>query len=219
MGVETSIAAMPPARAKSRLVKGWFRLLTWLGPDYTLYGLPVWAPLSKATERSQAYERLADALYMLRRHAPVRYDRVLRLLNGFLIFGTDPDANASYDPINGVCRLGASFMVAPTTTSVEIACAVVHEATHAWLFKLGIGYDEPIRHRVELVCIRAALLAARKLPGGEAEVERCRAQMSIDPEYFSNRSFVDRKTHHLRELGCPEWIIQAALWMRRKRAT
>jgi hypothetical protein len=109
-------------------------------------------------------------------------------------------------------------MAAPATTVAAIACTVVHEATHAWLFKLGIGYESPIRYRVEIVCIKASLSAAQKLPGGEAEVDYCRGQLSINPEFFSNEKFLERSTDHLRELGCPEWIIRTLLWIREKRA-
>jgi hypothetical protein len=101
----------------------------------------------------------------------------------FLIFGVDA-INASYNPATGIGRLGEKFMLAPDTTAAAVAC-IVQEATHGRLFKLGIRYDEPIRYRVELVCIRAALLTAQMLPGAEAQVERCHRQLSIDPGFFS----------------------------------
>jgi hypothetical protein len=195
----------------------YFKVLTWLSPKHVSHTLPVWTPLSTQEERGLIYERLSEALALLRSHAPARYRRVLRSLQGFLVLGTD-SINASYDPANGVCRLGEKFMTAPATTAVAIAHTVVHEATHAWLFGLGIGYQPPIRHRVELVCIKASLFTAKRFPGGEVEVEYCRGQMTIDPEWLSNEKFLERSTNHLRELGCPEWIIRTLLWIRRKRA-
>lgn len=203
--------------SRSWLGAGYFRLLTWLSPKHLSHGLPVWTVLSSQVERALTYERLNEALSLLRSHAPARYSRVLRSLKGFLVLGTD-SINASYDPENSVCRLGEKFMVDPATTAAAIARTVVHEATHGWLFGLGIGYDLPIRYRVELVCVKASMLAAQKLPGAEAEVEYCRSQMSIDPEYFSNEKFLERSTAHLRELGCPEWIVRTLLWIREKRA-
>jgi hypothetical protein len=202
--------------ARSRLEATYFRLLTWISPKHLSHGLPVWTPLSTRAERSLIYERLNEALKILREYAPARYERVLRSLNGVLFWGTDA-IRASYDPANGVCRLAESFTLAPGKTATAIACTIVHEATHAWLFKRGIQYDEPIRHRVELVCIRASLLAARRLPDAEAEVERCRGQLSIEPEHFSNEKFTQRSVDHLRQLGCPEWVIRAVPWLRRKR--
>lgn len=203
--------------ARSWLGATYFRLLTWISPRRKSHGLPVWAPLSTREERWLISERLNEALNLLSKHAPARHTRVVRSLKGFLILGTQ-SITASYDPANAVCRLGENFMAAPDTTATAVACAVVHEATHGWLFKLGIPYDEPIRYRVEMVCIKAALLAAQRLPGGEAEVERCRAQMLIDPAFFSNDMFIERGISHLRELGCPKWLIRTVVWIGRRRA-
>lgn len=203
--------------SKSWLGAVYLKVLAWLSPKHISHGLPVWTPLSTQSERTLAYERLDEALALLRSHVPARYSRVLRCLKGFLILGTD-SINASYDPANGVCRLGEKFITASATTAAALARTVVHEATHGWLFRLGIGYHPPIRHRVELVCIKASLFAMQRIPGAEAEVEYCRGQMSIDPEFLSNEQFLERSKNHLRELGCPEWVIRTLLWIRRKRA-
>jgi hypothetical protein len=203
--------------SKSWLGTGYFKLLTWLGPRDVLHGLPVWMPLLRPQERAIAYERLNEALDLLRGHVPARYSRARRLLKGFIVFGTD-SASGSYDPINGVCRLNEKFVTDPAATAVAIASTVVHEATHAWLTSLGVGYESYTRHRVELVCIKASLLAMRRIPGAEAEVARCRHDMSIDPEFFSNEKRIERSATHLRELGCPEWFVRMVVWIGRKRA-
>ena len=168
-------------------------------------------------ERPLIYRRLDEALSLLKGNAPGRYERVRKSLKGFLIFGIDP-INASYDPTTAVCRLGEKFMLAPDTTAAAVACTVVHEATHGRLFKLGIPYDEPLRYRVEMICIKAALLTAQKLPGAEAQVERCRRQLTIDPGFFSTDSFTERAANDLRAAGLPEWLVRTVVWIRRKRA-
>lgn len=109
-------------------------------------------------------------------------------------------------------------MLAPDTTVAAVACTVVHEATHARLFELGIPYDEPIRYRVELVCVKASLLTAQRLPGAHAEVDRCRRQLLIDPGYFSSEKFAERAINDLRADGLPEWLIRILVWIRRTRA-
>lgn len=192
------------------------RLLAWMSPKHASHDLPVWTPLVRNEERPLIYRRLDEALSLLRASAPGRYERVRQSLKGFLIFGMD-SINASYDPPTGVCRLGEKFILAPDTTAAAVACAVVHEATHGRLFKLGIPYDEPIRYRVEMVCIKASLLTAQRLPGAEAQVERCRRQLSIDPGFFSADSFTERAANELRALGLPEWFIRTFVWIRRKR--
>ena len=193
------------------------RLLVWRSPKHASHGLPVWAPLVRNDERSLIYKRLDEALSLLKADAPGRFERVRRSLKGFLIFGMD-SVNASYNPATGVCQLRERFMLAPDTTAAAVACTVVHEATHGRLFKLGIPYDEPIRYRVELVCIKASLFTAKKLRGAEAQVEECRRQLSIDPGFFSNDSFTERAANDFRALGWPEWLIRTLVWIRRKRA-
>jgi hypothetical protein len=179
--------------------------------------LPVWAPLVANEERPLVYRRLDDALNLLKANAPGRYERVRQSLKGFLIFGID-SINASYDPATAVCRLGEKFMLAPDTTPEAVACTVVHEATHGRLFRLGIPYDEPLRYRVEMICIKAALFTAQRLSGAEAQVERCRGQLTIDPNFFSADSYAQRAANNLREAGLPEWLIRTLVWIRRKRA-
>ena len=141
---------------------------------------------------------------------------MLRSLRGFLIFGTD-SSRASYDPEERVCRLGESYLLGATTGASSIAATVVHEATHGWLFDLGIGYSEPIRHRVEQICIRAALQVARKLPDAEDEIDRCQKQLMLGADAYSDESFVRFAGQKLRELGCPEWIVRSVIWFKRKR--
>jgi hypothetical protein len=193
------------------------RLLAWISRKHLTHGLPVWAPLVAKEERPLIYTRLDEALNLLKADAPGRYERVRQSLKGFLIFGID-SINGSYDPTTGVCRLGEKFVLAPDTTAAAVACTVVHEATHRRLFKLGIPYDEPLRYRVEMICIKAALLTAQKLSGAEAQVERCRRQLTIDPGFFTTDSFTERAANNLRAVGLPEWLIRTLVWIRRKRA-
>ena|SRR2546421_7469089 len=203
---------------ESRLKAAYFWLLRSISPKRVSHGLPVWMPVSAARLRPRIYKRLDGALDLLSTYAPARYDRTVRSLKGFLVLGTGKATRGSYDPANGVCRLSETFMTKVDTTPAAIACTVVHEATHGRLFELGIGYEEPIRHRVELLCIKAALLTAQRLPDAADEVEQCRTQMLIEPEYFSKEKFIERGTHQLRELGCPEWVIRAVVRVARKRA-
>ena len=193
-----------------------FRLLTLRG-QHAIHSLPVWAPLSTAEEKLLILRRLADSMDLLRIHAPRRHARVLRSLRGILVFGTDSQ-RASYDTEQRVCRLSESLLLAPSTIVASISATVVHEATHGWLFDLGIGYAEPVRHRVEQICIRAALQVARKLPGGEEEIDRCQRLLMLEADAYSDESYVLLAGEKLRELGCPEWIVRLVMWFKRKRA-
>jgi hypothetical protein len=160
---------------------------------------------------------LAEALDLLKTYSPQRYNRVRRSIRGVLIFGRN-DEHGSYHKKWRICELNETFVANPETTATAVASTLVHEATHGWLFDLGIPYDERLRHRIELICIKAAMFSVSKLPDSEPEVERCRQQLTIEPQHFSDASFLERDIGRLRELGCPQWVIRSLLWARRRRA-
>jgi hypothetical protein len=201
----------------NRIKRLFLAALKLISPKVALHGLAVWMPLSTKTERDAIHGRLSEALGLLKIHAPSRYSRVLRSLSGFFIFGAD-SIRGDYDPQERTCRLAESFVLAPDTNAAAIASTVVHEATHGWLFDRGINYAEPIRHRVEQICIRASLSVARKLPDAEDEIDRCERQLTIEPSFFSNESLFDLDIRRLRETGCPEWFIRAVTWIAKRRA-
>jgi hypothetical protein len=199
------------------LRKLFFRVVTHFCSQHDLHGVPVWLLLYKESERKLILERLNSSLELLKSHAPARYARVLRSLRGILVMGSG-GVRADYDPLERVCRLAESFMLDANTTSAAVASTLVHEATHGWLFERGVGYDEPIRHRVEQICIQASLRTSKRLPNAEDEVERCRRQLELGPREFSNAAILELSAQKLRETGCPDWLVRAALWIKRKRA-
>ena len=177
-------------------------------------------PLATATASTVAFGKVAAALELLVLYAPARAQRVCRL-GGILIFGITKDHSARYFPRPNLCQLWKTFVLASETTPERLATTLVHEATHAWLFRLGFGYEEAIRLRIERVCERAALRAARCLPNGAAEVEYCERQLNLDAEWLTNENFDARTMDDLRQLGFPEWIIRAVFSFRafRRRIT
>jgi hypothetical protein len=192
-----------------------FKLLTLRKPLY-LNGVPIWLPLGSAADHEMVRMRLREAMELLRIHAPSRHQRVLKCVRGFMIFGAG-SVTADFHQKEGVCRLAENFVFSTEGTLAAIASTIVHEATHGWLFGRGIGYNEPIRHRVERICIRAALFVSLKLPNAGDEVERCRRELVLGPEVFSDAGIVAMQTRSLREHGCPEWLIRLVLQVRRIR--
>lgn len=177
-------------------------------------------PWATSDASTVAFGKVAAALELLALYAPARAQRVRRL-GGILISGTKKMYPARYLPRSDLCQLWETFVLASETTPERLATTLVHEATHAWLFRLGFGYEEAIRVRIERVCIRAALRAARCLPNGAAEVESCERQLNIDAEWLTDQNFDARTADYLRQLGCPEWIIRAVFSFRafRRRIT
>jgi hypothetical protein len=192
-------------------------LLKAIGSKHVVRALPIWTPFLSSNQRQEIHGRLNEALRLLEQHSPAKFSRTQRSLAGFLVFGTW-DVRASYDPSQRLCRLSETFALASATSATAIAVTIVHEATHGWLFDRGIDYAEPIRHRVEQICIRAALQSARRLPGAADEIERCRNQLLGGPEYYSNAQSLERSISRLREANCPEWLIRAFRRIRQRRA-
>lgn len=195
-----------------------YATLQLFSPKQVIRGLPVWFTFFEFGPRNSAAIRIAEALDLLRRFAPARHARVQAALSGILVFGTSSGI-ASYSSANRLCRLYEKYVLDPSTTPTSIAVTLVHEATHGRLFDLGIGYEEPLRNRIERICIRAALGAAKRLPDSQQEIRLCTDQLSLPPETYSNEALYNRRASQLRELGCPEWFIRTVrrFWQSRRR--
>lgn len=165
----------------------------------------------------QDLDRVAAALQLIKTHDPRRYDRILRDLDRIwvrLLYGNA----AQYNAVLNACEIDTRFVLDEETTLELIAAVIVHEATHARLEKNGIVYDEPMRERIEAVCVRRELSFARKLPNG-AQIEawsKCRLDPPLD---LTNAAFEKRKVEGMiataRYVGMPEWLLQGTLAVRR----
>ena len=62
-----------------------------------------------------------------------------------------------------MCELEDNFVRAEDTSVAQIASAIIHEAIHARLMRLGFGYEEPKRLRIEQICFGAQQAFAEKL--------------------------------------------------------
>jgi len=167
-----------------------------------------------------ALRRVEEALQLIKTHDPRRYGRLLRDLERIWV-RSDRIGTAWFNEALKACELSADFVLADTSPAAEIAAAIVHEATHARLCSHGIGYDEPLRQRIEAVCVRRELAFAARLPDGEPVRERARQTLewvSNTPLYWTDAAFVERKLEHdvqvLRRLGTPEWVVRMTLRLR-----
>lgn len=175
-------------------------------------------------------EKVEKALSLIRGHDPVRYQRILRDLERIWVvylFG----AVGSFHSLTWTCKLDRRFVLDEKTALESIACTIVHEATHARLWRNGIFYDEDIRVRVEGVCIGSEIAFADRLPEGTwiaDDAWRCR--QALQPSDFSDTAMNARRragTERLfRELEMPEWFIKSFIgilewtsnrWLARKK--
>jgi hypothetical protein len=163
------------------------RMLLALSPKAIVDGFEVSALNGTLTPHLIAHLRSAIALIGDRDPrllARIRKD-VKRIL---LVSAGGPE----YWPFANGFILNTSFV---TQSDIEfIALTIVHEATHARLWKRGLRYGTDVRERIERICVDAELAFASHLK---------------DPGYFS--------THVTQKLATPWWTA-AQVTERRRRA-
>ncbi len=107
-----------------------------------------------------------------------------------------------------MCELQEQFVRDGNTSVAQVASVIVHEPTHARLVRLGFGYEEPKRLRIEHICFNAQQAFARRLPNGEEVVKEIEETRTYYGEvHFSDAGQRDAALEGLRTLGVPKWII------------
>jgi hypothetical protein len=185
------------------------RILLWLSVNKTIDGLWI-----GAAGDASALQPVEAALNLIKKHDPRRYDRLrhdlirvwIRLLPGDL---------ACFNAAFGACELDTRFVLEHPPEI--IAATLVHEATHARLWRTGIDYVEESRHRIEAICIRQELVFAGRLPKGTIVLEWAEARL-LQPSDLSDQAFGARhltgSIEAFRHSGAPEWLVQAVLALR-----
>jgi hypothetical protein len=161
--------------------------------------------------------RVEDALRLIKTHDPRRYYRLTRDLDRIWVrLLPGPLARFSYSL--RACELDTRFVLAESSVPEMIAATIVHEATHARLWRRGIQYREEARHRVEAACLRRELAFAARLPNGTAVRDQAERALETPPGFWTSAAFSERELdgtiQALRHLGTPKWIVRALLALR-----
>src|SRR6266567_5446165 len=138
--------------------------------------------------------RVEDALQLIKRHDSLHYSRAIHNLARVWV-RLLPTARACYDRSLKACVLDERYVLLETTTLEQIACTIIHEATHAKLERWGISYDEKERSRIEAVCLRRELHFIGRLPRGEQLSDEKALTLEwclSDHDYFSDLSLQQR---------------------------
>lgn len=167
-----------------------------------------------------AIQRVKDALQLIERSAPLHYRRIQKNLARIWV-NLVPHAAGCYLHSLNACLLDERIVNSATTTVEWIASAIVHEATHARLEKLGVRYDEALRQRIERICVRRELDFARHLSGVDAlqeeiawRLDQCSEEKSPYTDQTMRENTVEGEVEILRHLGLPEWTITLLLRIR-----
>ncbi|WP_316219166.1 hypothetical protein [Bradyrhizobium sp. SZCCHNR2026] len=186
------------------------RIDLWFSKGHLVDG--IWVG-SFRSDAKPAVQRIEDALRLIERNAPLHYRRVKNNLTRIWVNLVPHGAGCYLHSLNA-CVLDERAVASQTATVEWIASAIVHEATHARLEKLGIRYDEAVRNRIERVCALRELNFARHLSGADALLEEINwrlDQCGGDNVFYTNQNMweqtVQGNAEILRHLGTPEWVI------------
>lgn len=169
------------------------------------------------------WSRLEAALTLIKTYDRSRYDRFHRDLDRIIVaflFGS----NGRYNPRLNACELDERFLLRANLSPEIIAAVIVHEATHARLWHLGIGYEEKIRTRVEAVCIGREIAFASRLPNGKEVEDRARRRLAnaVRADFLTNQAIGDRMVKGIydagRDSGAPTWLIRSIINLARTTA-
>ena len=158
---------------------------------------------------AQVFEKIEAAFKLMAAYEPRRLQRAARDIRRLWITRA-AYAAAYYLQAWDMCVIDVKFVTDEHTTPAKVAAVLVHEATHARLFKCGIRYTEAARHRIETLCVAESAFFARKLPDGEALARYVVECHPSDPGHWSddnlNRQMLDAKLQEVEEASLPPWL-------------
>ena len=188
------------------------RFQLWMS-DHTPYDGLTLSVLDLHNDSDALLVRVKDALALLERYDPRRYQRLKRdcphiwttLLTG---------AVGRYNHGLKAILLDQRY-VSGSTSSSEIAATVVHELTHARLARCGIGYPEPDRGRVERACYTEELAFARLVPNSDALVMRIQKSLARPDSDWNDETLrldtMAATPRALEYLGVPQWLSRVTV--------
>jgi hypothetical protein len=107
----------------------------------------------------RAIEHLRVAIDLIRITSPNRLVRIHRDVRRVLLIWAGGPIYWPY--ANG---FAIDLVAAQDLPADRLALTIVHEATHARLWRAGFRYTPDIRERIEHICVRAELDLAERLP-------------------------------------------------------
>ena len=169
-------------------------------------------------EAEPILRRIEQALLLIKRYDRIRYDRLLRDLQRVWVLLL-PSSIAIFEYKTYTCEIDTRYCLAETTTQELLAAAIVHEATHARLWRRGIRYEEAQRPRIEEICVRREIAFAAKLPNGEDardQAERTLALCATGENWTSaafRERYIEGGVDILRYMGAPGWLTRIFRWL------
>lgn len=184
-------------------------------PALEIGGIRVWFNGLGDERQKLAHVSLELALRWIERNDPVRLGRMARDLAGIIVwhFPRALRLEAQCDESSGVCQLdGRAVLGKYREMPLLIALVIVHEATHARLFRRGFGEesgrDESCRLRQEAICRRAELAFLERVPNSARLASAIReSHLELAPRY-GHAQMLRRREEALRSVWIPRPIAR-----------
>lgn len=182
-----------------------------LGAKRDLHGIQVSYPHPDREIRERAFSKLAAALDLLAQVSPARYARTVKCVPRILIFG-ELATLACWHWRLQLCEWHEENLRAPGTAVAEVACTLLHEATHAYHQRRGIVYHEAARWRIERLCLRTERAFARRLPPEAAALilQSVEEALTLDPNHYTDVGRIEKQLEAVEDLNVPGWAKRLA---------
>jgi hypothetical protein len=168
-----------------------------MGRKRTVHGVRI-VDLIVREEESAACWDVESAIEVIRQHDPARLRRLLQDVRYVVVTHTAGSAGEYREDVRAIL-LDASNVGKQTPEAV--AMVIVHEATHARLWRMGVGRFHD-RGRIETACVRAEIDFARKIAGTERLIWGAEAKLAT--RYWEGPRPQDAE-RYLKRLGFPRW--------------
>ena len=147
----------------------------------------------------QFFEKTERALQLIRNFDERRLNRMRRDIKAI---GLAKRGSCYFESSVRAIFLDASTF--PTATDEAIAGALIHEATHARLFRAGHRNYSANKERHELICVREELTFLRRLPGAGALAKRLEDE--LQQPWWGEEGRQVRIARFTAAYGFPDWL-------------
>lgn len=176
------------------------RMLIRTGQRARIHGIEV-IDISREGAAGSSFTKIGEAVNLMIAHDLPSLERVRRDLDQIIVFtGT----GAQYIPELNACFLDAGYVA--RQPPARIAMSLVHEATHAQLFRQGLRYEPGVRAGIEEMCVQAEIGFAEKVPGTQDLIAQARQHLT-NP-WWTDAELFKRRVERLRASGWPAWLVR-----------
>jgi hypothetical protein len=143
------------------------------------------------------FDKVEAALRLIGRHDPDRFEGIRRARQSILVMSMGENHPGRSSPATRLIILSADTLALASTSKIEVAVTIVHEAMHQRVWDAGIRVRDPrIRGRVERLCASAEIAFLQRVPSSEDLLRLSRWRATLPDEYWTE----EREVRRIREI-------------------